>query len=147
MRNAIGLACVLALTVAACGGSKSAYEAAVEDFEPAYCYQSLGGVTCHNQPYARDSGRLINFYGPAPARYPVPERAEPARPGPPPPGGFVVRDPEPVPHPMPHGSLTDRPWLTDGPTRPDDGVERPPEAGDSIETATPLPLEPPPADD
>ncbi len=50
MRNILFLTAVGAL-VGACG-SVSEYETAVYDFEPVYCYQSLGrsvsGVECHN---------------------------------------------------------------------------------------------------
>ena len=48
---------------------KSAYEAAVEEFEPVYCYQSLGGVSCYKKPNFRDERRMVNYYGPAPKRY------------------------------------------------------------------------------
>jgi hypothetical protein len=56
--------------------------------------------------------RLVNYYGPHPSRYDAPE----------PKAGpnfsaleminYWVKDPEPIPHSMPRGDLTDRPWLT-----------------------------------
>ncbi|MBT3660341.1 MAG: hypothetical protein HOB37_11300 [Rhodospirillaceae bacterium] len=90
---------------------KSAYEAAVEEFEPVYCYQSLGGVSCYKKPNFRDERRMVNYYGPAPKRY--------DRPAPPPeqvlfapePVNYWVKDPEPIPRPAPKGDLADRPWV------------------------------------
>jgi len=95
---------------------KTAYEAAVEDLEPSYCYQSIGGVTCYANPYHRDARRLVNYYGPAPIRYGSPEPAvDPIRTAPAE-IDFWVKDPEPVPTIAPKGDLSDRPWLlkTDG---------------------------------
>ena len=91
---------------------KSAYEAAVEDLEPRYCYQSLAGVTCYETPFHRDEKRLVNYFGPAPKRYekqaPAPKPAYYA----PESVSYWVKDPEPIPTPAPTGDLADSPWLT-----------------------------------
>ena len=84
------------LTLAACA-NKSAYEAAVEDREPVYCYKSLAGVQCYERPHVRDEKRLVNYFGPAPVRYDRPAPAEAPLLKAPPPVDFWVRDPEPVP--------------------------------------------------
>ena len=38
---------IVALLTGGCTSYESAYERAVTDYEPVYCYQSLAGVTCH----------------------------------------------------------------------------------------------------
>ncbi len=103
----IGLA---VLSATACT-QKSAYEAAVEDLEPRYCYKSLAGVTCYDTPYHRDEKRLVNYFGPAPKRYEKPEL--PAKPKyfAPETVNYWVKDPEPIPEPAPSGDIADRPWL------------------------------------
>ncbi len=79
MRNTLVLTAVAAL-VGACG-YLSAYEEAVYDIEPVYCYQSLGqsvsGVECYKTPKHRDERRLVNYYGPHPSRYDRPEPPPP----------------------------------------------------------------------
>ena len=55
------------LSLSACV-HKSAYEAAVEDEEPRYCYKSLAGLTCYEKPNHRDEKRLVNYFGSAPMR-------------------------------------------------------------------------------
>ena len=46
---------ILALLAAASGltacGYVDRYEAAVYDLDPRYCYRTLAGVECHDQPY------------------------------------------------------------------------------------------------
>jgi len=101
---------IAALLVGACA-QKSAYEAAVEDYEPVYCYKSIGGVACYEEPYHRDEWRMVNYFGPAPIRYDAPEAPEPPKLFAPEPVDFWVKDPEPVPEPAPKGDLADRPWL------------------------------------
>jgi len=105
------------MIIVACAGfldacaQKSAYEAAVEDYEPTYCYKSLAGVSCYKKPYFRDERRLVNYFGPAPERY--------GRPAPPPEqklfapkaSNYWVKDPEPIPRAAPQGDLADRPWI------------------------------------
>ncbi len=104
-----------ALVLSACA-QKTAYEAVVEDFEPRYCYRSIGGVTCYETPYHRDERRLVNYYGPAPVRYdkpedaPVPARSAPEQ------IDYWVKDPEPVPTISAKGDLVDRPWLSNADT-------------------------------
>ncbi len=90
---------VLALSLggagAGCGGYVSAYEAAVFDFEPVYCYRNLGDVDCHAAPVYRDRRRLVNYFGPSPTRTAAPETPD-IRLYPPPPVFWFWRDPEPV---------------------------------------------------
>ena len=54
---------------------KSAYEAAVEDMEPVYCYKSLAGVQCYQEPSFRDERRMVNYFGPTPRRFGRPKLA------------------------------------------------------------------------
>ena len=61
------------LCAAACTSFESEYEKGVYDYEPLYCYQTLGGVDCHRKPHARDAARLVNYYGPAPGKYKPPK--------------------------------------------------------------------------
>lgn len=67
-----------------CTSFESEYERGVYDYEPIYCYQSLGSVDCHRQPHHRDAARIVNYYGPAPSKYDAPEPAEVSPPQPPP---------------------------------------------------------------
>ncbi len=103
MRNTLFLTAVGAL-VGACG-YVPAYEEAVYDFEPVYCYQSIGqsvsGVECYKTPKHRDERRLVNYYGPHPSRYDRPEPPPPPTLAAPPSVDFYVRDPEPIPEPAP----------------------------------------------
>jgi hypothetical protein len=84
-----------AVALAACG-HVDAYEEAVYDLEPTYCYQSIGKAVCFREPYHRDAERLVNYYGPHPSRYDAP----PAPPAPvliaPADTGVWVKDPEPA---------------------------------------------------
>ncbi|CCQ73892.1 hypothetical protein [Magnetospira sp. QH-2] len=84
---------------AALGGCSyvDAYEEGVADYEPVYCYQSLGEITCHREPNHRDSKRLVNYYGAHPSRYDVPDPVEAPEPQAPKPAGYYVMTPEPVP--------------------------------------------------
>lgn len=84
----------LAATVllGACG-YVSEYERAVSDYQPVYCYQTIGEVQCFETPNHRDSRRMVNYYGPAPSRY--------DNPAPPPAIDFYLKDPEPIPEPVP----------------------------------------------
>jgi len=90
---------VLALSAggagAGCGGYVSAYEKAVFDFEPVYCYRNLGNVDCYAAPVYRDRRQLVNYFGPSPTRTPAPEMPD-IRLDPPPPVFWFWRDPEPA---------------------------------------------------
>ena len=103
MRNTVVLAAVAAL-VGACGYG-SAYEEAIYDPEPVYCYQSIGqsvsGVECYKTPKHRDERRLVNYYGPHPGSYDRPEPTPRPTLSAPPSVDFFVRDPEPIPEPAP----------------------------------------------
>ncbi|MDD9877434.1 MAG: hypothetical protein OXR84_08350 [Magnetovibrio sp.] len=109
MRNILTILAAAAV-LGACA-QKSAYEAAVEDYEPVYCYQSLGGVTCYEKPNFRDERRKVNYFGPAPKRYDRPEPAPAPELFAPKPVNYWVKDPEPIPRAAPLGDLTDRPWI------------------------------------
>ncbi len=133
MRNTLFVAAVGAL-VGACG-YVSAYEEAVYDSEPVYCYQSIGrsvsGVECYKTPKHRDERRLVNYYGPDPSRYDRPEAPPPAILSPPPAVDFFVRDPEPIPTPAPPRARTK--------AEPAEGLKAEPAAGDtSAGPAAPL---------
>ena len=62
----------LVSVLGACG-YVSEYEKAVYDWEPTYCYKSIGKVVCYKEPYHRDEKRLVNYFGPDPSRYDKPE--------------------------------------------------------------------------
>ena len=64
MRPRINLAwpaLVAFLCLASCTSFESEYEKGVYDYEPLYCYQTLGGVDCHRKPHHRDATRLVNY--------------------------------------------------------------------------------------
>ena len=104
-----------ALLLAGCGPDyQSRYEEGVADYEPIYCYQTIGDVACYRTPQFRDERQLVNYYGPAPYRYERPEDPPEARLDPPPALNYYVRDSEPIPRPAPRGSFDDRPWLAPG---------------------------------
>jgi hypothetical protein len=93
---AVGIGAAVAMLGTGCT-PLTAYERSVADFEPIYCYRSLAAVTCHARPDPRDAGRLVNFYGPPPARFAPPPSPRLARPRPPAAAAAApVRDPEPV---------------------------------------------------
>ena len=97
--------------LSACG-YVSKYEEGVYDYEPVYCYQSIGAVQCFDAPRFRDEKRLVNYYGPAPERYDRPDSAPEPDLAPPPAVNFYVRDPEPIPEPSPTSAgPEDLPWL------------------------------------
>lgn len=56
------------LWLAGCGGYESAYERAVYDDEPVYCYRTLADIDCFRAPDVRAERRLVNYYGPSPRR-------------------------------------------------------------------------------
>ncbi len=66
-------------------GYESAYERAVYDAEPVYCYRTLAEPDCWRDPDPAADRRLVNYYGPSPRRTEAPERAD-IRLEPPPPG-------------------------------------------------------------
>ena len=100
----------LALFLSACG-YVSEYEKAVYDWEPTYCYKSIGKVVCYKEPYYRDEKRLVNYFGPDPSRYDKPEPPERAPHAPPQMVNYWVKDAEPIPRPAPTGQLANLPWL------------------------------------
>jgi hypothetical protein len=84
------------LTATACQPDR-AYDKGVSEFEPVYCYQTLGTPDCYAEPIAQFRPSLINFYGPAPQKYDPPEPLEMQEPQAPPKIERYVRDAEPVP--------------------------------------------------
>ena len=102
LKRILGLVAVLSTAVflAACS-NMTQYERQVEDWEPVYCYKSIGAVQCYKEPKHSDSRRLVNFYGPAPRTYDKPD--EPVYPAAKPPKmiDYWVKDPEPVPQASP----------------------------------------------
>jgi hypothetical protein len=93
-------------------GYVSAYEEGVYEYEPTYCYQSLGGVSCHTEPNHRDERRLVNYYGPHPSRYDAPEPPEAMELQAPPEIDYFVKDPEPIPQPNLSKAPAPLPWNT-----------------------------------
>ncbi len=99
----------LAATVllGACG-YVSEYEKTVFDYQPVYCYQTIGEVQCFETPNHRDSRRMVNYYGPAPAEAAPAPAAAPA-PGEDAGSGFSIEairksleeDPAPAPQAVP----------------------------------------------
>ena len=114
MREKSGMVVALAIAVAGCSSYDSAYEEGVSDYEPVYCYRSIGGVSCFDTPHHRDERRMVNYYGRSPGKHDRPEPPPKPRLDPPPASNYYVRDAEPVPRPAPHGPLDDRPWLATG---------------------------------
>ena len=92
-------------------GYVNAYEEAVYDWEPIYCYKSIGGVECYREPFHRDERRLVNYFGPHPSNYDKPEPPEPAPIAAPPRINYWVKDPEPIPRPKATGNVINLPWL------------------------------------
>jgi hypothetical protein len=74
--NLAWAALVALLSLPGCTPFESEYEKGVYDYEPLYCYQTLGGVDCHRKPNYRDAARLVNYYGPAPSKYKPPKQPE-----------------------------------------------------------------------
>ena len=92
-------------------GYVNAYEEAVYDWEPTYCYKSIGGIECYREPFHRDERRLVNYFGPHPSRYDKPEPPELAPIAAPPQINYWVKDPEPIPRPKATGNAINLPWL------------------------------------
>jgi hypothetical protein len=89
----------LVLFLGGCG-YVDAYEEAVYDREPVYCYQSLAAVQCFKEPQHTDRQRLVNYYGPHPSRADEPDAPEvPELQVPTEEIEKWVKDPEPVPQP------------------------------------------------
>ncbi len=85
-----------AALLAACS-NLTEYERQVADWEPIYCYKSIGAVQCYKEPKHSDSRRLVNFYGPPPRSYDTPDEPELSDTRPPPMIDTWVKDPEPAP--------------------------------------------------
>lgn len=116
MRKILALL-ALAAPLAACGAPVTRYEASVRDFEPLYCYRTIGGIQCHEAPKFRDERQMVNYFGPAPVRYDRPETPEAVVFAPPPAIEHAVRDPEPIPEPVIKGKVAMR-SAADGRTEP-----------------------------
>lgn len=92
----VALAVFAAFGLSGCVSYETAYEKAVYDDEPVYCYQSLGAVDCYRRPNRRDDARLVNYYGPGPART-RPTKLPPAAELQPPPEPEATHDVPPLP--------------------------------------------------
>ena len=77
-------------------GYVDAYEEAVYDEEPIYCYRSLAGIECFKEPNHLDKRRIVNYYGPHPTHYDEPEPSETPELKAPKEIDFWVKDPEPT---------------------------------------------------
>lgn len=111
MLNKICFIVAFAIGLGACSHVDE-YERHVTDWEPVYCYKSLAAIQCYREPKHADSLRLVNYYGPHPSRYDAPEPKAAPNFSAPEMINYWVKDPEPIPRAMPHGDLSDRPWLT-----------------------------------
>ncbi len=89
-----------AVLLSACS-NMTQYEQQVEDWEPVYCYKSIGAVQCYKEPKHSDSRRLVNFYGPPPSSYDVPDAPDYAAAKAPKMIDYWVKDPEPIPQANP----------------------------------------------
>ncbi|MBK8210705.1 MAG: hypothetical protein IPK78_12820 [Rhodospirillales bacterium] len=100
----VALAVFAVFALSGCASYETAYEKAVYEDEPVYCYQSLGAVDCYRRPNRRDDARLVNYYGPGPART-RPSKLPPAPELQPPPAPESMHDvPSPSSAPMTQGS-------------------------------------------
>ncbi len=109
----------LGFLLSACG-YVSEYEKAVYDWEPTYCYKSIGRVACYKEPYHRDEKRLVNYFGPDPSHYDKPDAPEAMPFDPPEMVNYWVKDPEPIPRPAPSGNVANLPWLDPAVARAND---------------------------
>ncbi|NQU58119.1 MAG: hypothetical protein HQ513_12860 [Rhodospirillales bacterium] len=102
LKRILGLAVTFsaAAVLAACS-SMTQYERQVENWEPVYCYKSIGAVQCYKEPKDSDSRRLVNFYGPAPSTYDKPDEPDYAAAKAPKLIDYWVKDPEPIPEANP----------------------------------------------
>ena len=96
----LGVISGAAVLLSACT-NMTQYEQQVEDWEPIYCYKSIGAVQCYKEPKHSESRRLVNFYGPPPSSYEAPEAPDYAAAKPPKMIDYWVKDPEPIPQASP----------------------------------------------
>src|SRR5512134_3718820 len=81
---------LLMIGLAGCGGYESAYERAVYDFEPVYCYRTLADPDCYRAADPAAERRVVNYYGPSPRRTKPPRQAEIRLDPPPPAAGAEI---------------------------------------------------------
>jgi hypothetical protein len=67
---------LLMIGLAGCGGYETAYERAVYDAEPVYCYRTVADPDCYRVADPASNRRLVNYYGPSPRRTEAPRPAE-----------------------------------------------------------------------
>jgi hypothetical protein len=67
---------LLMIGLAGCGGYETAYERAVYDAEPVYCYRTVADPDCYRLADPASNRRLVNYYGPSPGRTEAPRPAE-----------------------------------------------------------------------
>ncbi len=127
--------------IAACS-YVSEYEKGVYNYEPIYCYKSIGNVQCYKTPNHRDEKRLVNYYGPAPSRYDVPAEPKMTEMAPPPSINYYIADQEPIPEPSPPKAKT-LPWLgrkhAASPDKPDVSMDKNDVAPASVAPASVVP--------
>lgn len=106
LKSTLALGAAL-FALSACG-YKDAYEEAVYNEDPRYCYQQLGGISCYSTPSHQDAARLINYFGPHPDRYdppaPLPRRESVA----PAPVAYYSLDEETIPTDAPRHRAGDQ---------------------------------------
>jgi len=102
LKRIFGLSVIsgVAVLLSACT-NMTRYEQQVEDWEPVYCYKSIGAVQCYKEPKHSDSRRLVNFYGPPPSSYDAPDAPDYAAAKPPKMIDYWVKDAEPIPQASP----------------------------------------------
>ena len=67
---------LLMIGLTGCGGYETAYERAVYDAEPVYCYRTVADPDCYRAADPASNRRLVNYYGPSPRRAKAPRPAE-----------------------------------------------------------------------
>lgn len=73
------------------------YEKEVKNWEPVYCYQTIGRVQCHKKPKSMDKKRIVSFFGPAPETYEKYKKDRREKLSPPKMIKNWFKDPEPIP--------------------------------------------------
>ncbi len=118
----VNTAWVSATVLLAACSNMTQYERQVQDWEPVYCYKSIGAVQCYKEPKHSDSRRLVNFYGPAPSQYDKPDEPEYSSTKPPKMIDYWTKDAEPIPQAAPPKTHTPTPG-PDKAMAPDGGGE------------------------
>lgn len=107
---------LLMIGLVGCGGYESAYERAVYDAEPVYCYRTIADPDCYRVANKASNRRLVSYYGPSPRRSKAPRPAEIRLDPPPagngePTGAEVMGERAQPPMPLPLAAPADAPRL------------------------------------